>query len=343
MRHLRSLTRRGFAAFGLIAIAAASTAAYAQTELVIYSAYPNDQLKPLIQAFEKANPQIKIKAFEQPGEEVIATLELEMRAKNPKADVVGLNEASMSYLQKRHSAFEAYAPKDIDKVKADFRNKENAFTPVFVTLYTIHFNTKKISAAEAPKSWADLLNPKWKGQIALADPAHSQSIQSFMWFIADYMGKKNPNTYGWDYFKKIAQNEPRLEASHATIRDLTISGERPLGVQVLVHAQNSARRGEPTSNIWPIEGTPGELNAFGVVKGAKNAEAGKKWLDFLVSLEAQTVVSDALGGAPVRTDVPYKYPDGTPLDKVTIIPVDSTFVAENRKSQTKKFHEAVGK
>jgi len=317
--------------------------AHAQTRLTIYSAYETSQMRPLIQAFEKASPDIKIDHFRQAGEELVAMIELELRAGSPKADVVGLNAASLTYLQGKHRPLLAYAPKGIENVRQEFRDPQNFITPAFINVYLIHYNTKKISAADAPKSWADLNAPRWKGAVAMADPASSQSVQSFVWFVGDYLGKTDPSKFGWEYFKKLGANGVHLESSHGTIRDLTVSGERPLGVQLLANAQTAANRGEPTSVVWPIEGSPGEVSAFALMKDTKVKEAGQKWLDFVVSPEGQALMPNSLGGAPVRNDVPYKYPDGTPLDKVRIVPVDSAFIAESRKQQARKFHEALGR
>ena len=85
------------------------------------------------------------------------------------------------------------------------------------------------------------------------------------------------------------------------------------------------------------------MSAFALLKDAKAADAGRKWLDFVISSEGQALMPASLGGAPVRNDVSYKYPDGTPLDKVRIVPVDSAFIAENRKLQARRFHEALGR
>ena len=316
--------------------------AQAQT-LIIYSAYETGQMKPLVAAFEKANPGIKVEHFRQPGEELLATLELELRAKSPKADVVGLNDASLHYLQRRHTALEPYAAKDAAKIRAEVRDPQNLITPAFINLYLIHYNTKKIAEADRPKSWADLTLPRWKNAIAMADPNSSQSIQSFVWFIAEHLGKTDGAKFGWDYFKRLGANGVHLESSHGTIRDLTINGERPLGVQLLANVQTAANRGEPTSGIWPVEGAPGEISAFALMKTSPNKDAAKKWLDFVLSLDGQALMPASLGGAPVRNDVAYKYPDGTPVDAVKIIPVDSGYISENRKQQAKRFHEVLGR
>jgi iron(III) transport system substrate-binding protein len=324
------------------ALLSLASAVQAQT-LIIYSAYETGQMRPLVQAFEKANPGIKVEHFRQPGEELLATLELELRAKSPKADVVGLNDASLHYLQRKHAALEPYAAKDAAKIRPEVRDPQNLITPAFINLYLIHYNTKKIADADKPRSWSDLTLPRWKNAIAMADPNSSQSIQSFVWFIADHLGKSDASKFGWDYFKRLGANGVHLESSHGTIRDLTINGERPLGVQLLANVQTAANRGEPTSAIWPVEGSPGEVSAFALMKTSANKDAAKKWLDFVLSQEGQALMPASLGGAPVRNDVAYKYPDGTSVDAVKIIPGDSAFISENRKQQARKFHEVLGR
>src|SRR3954468_17294159 len=113
-----NMIRRVLITAAATAMMTAAVAARSQG-LVIYSAYETGQMRPLMQAFEKSNPGIKVEHFRQPGEELLATLELELRAKSPKADVVGLNDASLSYLQRRHQALEAYAAKDSDKIRVE--------------------------------------------------------------------------------------------------------------------------------------------------------------------------------------------------------------------------------
>ncbi len=309
--------------------------------LQIYSAYPDEHMKALVDGFEAKYPDVDVQVSVQPGEQLLSTLELELRAGSPQADVVGLNQASIASLQEAHNAFAVYQPAGIEGVRSEVLDPEGTSAPACVNLYLIQYNTNQISADAAPKSWADLLDPKFKDQIAMADPASSQSVHSFIWFISTYLADKG-DEYGWDYFEKLKANAPRLEKSHGTIRDLTASGERPIGIQLLANAQTSANRGDPTSVVWPPEGSPGEISSFAIFEGSDNKPAAQAWLDYVVSPEAQALMPDALGCAPVRSDIAYKFPDGTAVGDVTIIPVDAEFIAVERENQIAKFAEAMG-
>ncbi|SFZ80724.1 iron(III) transport system substrate-binding protein [Devosia enhydra] len=336
----RLLTTTALAAFAALAAAPA----LAQSgSLQIYSAYPDEHMRPLIEAFNKVHPGVTVEVSVQPGEELLSTIELEMRANSPRADVVGLNEASINALQSRHTAFEAYTPAGLDGVREALRDAENLVIPACVNPYLIQYNTNQIAAADAPKSWADLTDAKYKDKVAMADPASSQSVHSFLWFETQYLPAQNVAGSGWEFFSALAANGTRLEGSHGTIRDLTASGERPIGIQLLANGQTSARRGDPTALVWPPEGSPGEISAFAMFAGSDNKEAAQAWLDFVVSVEGQSVMPDALGCAPVRNDVTYTLPGGTPLDQINIVPVDSAFVTANREAQTAEFAKAFGR
>lgn len=322
----------------------ATQAAQAQDgALRIYSAYPDEHMQALIEGFGKAHPDVDVQVSVQPGEQLLSTLELELRAGRPQADLVGLNQASIAALQQAHQAFATYAPAELDAVRAEVRDPSGTSVPACVNLYLLQYNTNAISEEDRPSSWNDLLDPRWKSQIALADPASSQSVHSFIWFISEYLPSQQDGSFGWEYFEKLAQNDPRLERSHGTIRDMTASGERPLAVQLLANGQTSANRGDPTSLVWPEEGSPGEISSFAMFKNAANPEAARAWLDFIVSAEAQAMMPAALGCAPVRNDVDYRFPDGTAVGDVTIVPVDADFIAAERDSQIDRFNAAFGR
>lgn len=321
----------------------AAVPAFAQEgQLQIYSAYPDEHMKALIDGFAEQYPDVEVQVSVQPGEQLISTVELELRAGSPQADVIGLNQASIASLQAAHSAFATYEPAGLDGVRSEVLDQSGTSVPACVNLYLIQYNTNAINEADAPTSWAGLLDPRWKDQLALADPASSQSVHSFLWFITEHLAAEGDD-YGWGYFERLAENAPRLERSHGTIRDMTASGERPIAVQLLANGQTSANRGDPTSLVWPSEGSPGEISSFAMFEQSDNKEAAEAWLDYVVSPEAQAIMPDALGCAPVRNDVDYTFPDGTAVSDVTIVPVDATFIANEREAQVEAFDQAFGR
>lgn len=329
----------------LAAIAVICSAAQAAAQdgtLRIYSAYPDEHVRALVDGFRQIHPSVDVQVSVQPGEQLLSTLELELRAGRPQADVVGLNQASIAALQDRHAAFAAYTPAEAEAVRAEVRDSTATSVPACVNLYLIQYNTNSIAAADAPTHWAGLLDPVWSGQIALADPASSQSVHSFLWFISEHLAAQG-DPYGWGYFEQLAANAPRLESSHGTIRDMTASGERPIAVQLLANGQTSANRGDPTSLVWPAEGSPGEISSFAMFENAANPAAAQAWLDYIVTADAQALMPNALGCAPVRNDVAYTFPDGTAVSDVTIIPVDTGFIAAEREGQIARFNAAFGR
>ncbi len=309
--------------------------------LQIYSAYPDEHMAALIEGFNAKYPDVEVQVSVQPGEQLLSTLELELRANAPQADVVGLNQASISSLAADHGAFAEYQPEGIAEVRESLRDPEGVSVPACVNVYLIQYNTNAINAEAAPTSWMDLTAPEWENQIAMADPSSSQSIQSFLWFVTQYLPQNGQDAFDWDYFTQLQANGVRLEGSHGTIRDLTAAGERPLGIQLLANGQTSANRGDPTSLVWPTEGSPGEVSSFAMFEESDNPEAAQAWLDFIVSPDAQAIMPDALGCAPVLSEIDYAFPDGTAVSDVNIVPVDSAWIAENREAQTEAFQAAM--
>lgn len=341
---MEGLNRISMLALALLAGFSTTPLAHAQEgSLQIYSAYPDEHMKPLIEAFNKKYPDVTVEVSVQPGEELLSTIELEMRANRPQADVVGLNQASINALQRRHNALEAYVPAELANVREEVRDPNNIVIPACVNPYLIQYNTNQVKAEDAPANWLDLLDPKWKGKIAMADPSKSQSVHSFLWFVTTEMPKHDPGHFGWGYFEKLRENDVRLESSHGTIRDLTASGERPVGIQLLANGQTSANRGDPTAIVWPPEGSPGEISAFAMFSASDNKPAAQAWLDFVVSKEGQSVMPNALSCAPIRSDVDYRFPGGAAVADVKIVPVDADYVTENREKQTEEFNRVMGR
>jgi iron(III) transport system substrate-binding protein len=319
---------------GLVANAAAG-------ELNIYYGTSRDLFEPVVQAFAASRPDIKVSSYRAPTEELMATIELEIKAGKPRADVIVITASQLFGLQQQHKALEPFSPRELETVKRELRDPELLLTPVGINLSLIQYNTRRITGQDIPKKYADLLNPKWNNQIVITDPRSSSSAHTHMWFLTKYMvDTQGEPPYGWTFYKELRKLNVKYVASHGTIRSMVQTGERPLGIQMLNDAMKSITSGEPASFVLAQEGSPAEITAASLVKGSKNPTEAKAFVDFLLTEKGQDLMVNVGGYVPVRTTTAFKFPDGRGLADVKLVPVDLVYITPaKREEHMQKFHE----
>lgn len=310
-------------------------------DLNVYYGMSRDLFDPIIRAFADANPDVKTNSFRAPTEELMATIELELRAGRPRADVVVSVAPQLHGLQKLYGALQAYEPAELSAVRADLRDGARLLTPVGLNLYTIQYNTNRVRPQDVPKRILDVLDPKWQNQIAIADPKNSASVHSLFWFVTSHLAEsRGAPPYGWHFFQELRKLNPRAVASHGTIRSLVQTGERPIGFQMLSDAMLSVAQGEPAAFVFPEEGAPAEVSSIAIMRGSRNVAEARRFVDFLVSTRGQELMQKLGGYVPVRSDVTMRLPDGRTVAEIKVVPVDAAFItAEQRRENMQRFQE----
>jgi iron(III) transport system substrate-binding protein len=274
------MIRRSFA-FALVALC--TTAANSQ-ELNVYTALEADQVKAYQAAFEKANPSIKIRwVRDSTG---IVTAKLLAEKANPQADVVfGLAATSLMLLDKE-GMLQAYAPAGLDKIKPTMRDPANPPKWVGMDIWAsaICFNTVEAEKKKipAPKSWADLLKPEYKGQVAMPNPASSGTGYLMVSGWLQMMGEEN----GWKFMDGLHQNIAAYSHSGSKPCRQAAAGEYAVGFSFEYRANKTKKDGAPIEAILPSEGLGWDMEAAAIMATTKQAEAAKKLLDWSVTPEA---------------------------------------------------------
>ena len=228
-----------------------------------------------------------------------------------------------------------WEPANLANVKPELINDTGCIFPIGVGFYTIIYNTNLIDEADAPASFAVLLDEKYANKIVMADPASSGSIYNFLWFVTQKMG--DVEGYGWDYFEKLAELNPMLVSSHGTLGETVSIGERAIGIQVLATAMTAVGRGDPIKVIYPEEGCPGDSAVAAISKDTKKAEAAKIFLEFLLSEEGQKVVG-ANCWPPVLSKLEnFTFADGTNPADVTVYSSDVNWVVDEKPNTLEQF------
>jgi len=328
---------------GLAAMVAAGPAVAQQpTEVNIYSGIPREQAEQVTAAFAKTYPQpVKFNILYGPTEELIAQINLEQQSGQPKADVLWLDKPQLQALAKRHKGiFAEVNSKNFDNVLASVKTDDyKRVVPTGLLLYVIMYNRNVVSDADAPKSFADLLNAKWTNKIIMANPQSSAGVHNFFWLITQHLAGKPP--FGWEYFTKLNALKPQYVSGHGPIRDQVISGERPVAIQLQFYVNDPIKRGEKVWWTWPAEGVATGQVSAAVMDKSKKKDVGTALVDWMISPAGQEAIAKHVSLAPVNSAVDIKFPDGKKTSDLKLVPVDTTYITEHRADIIKGFQKAI--
>lgn len=262
-------------------------------------------------AFTKQYPGIKVAVIRTTGQVAYERLMQDLKNDAPQCDVFSTTDIShMPALMKR-KALANFTPENAAAMAPAFKGlgQDGYWYPNHSTLMLMIYNTQKVKPEEAPKSWKDLLDPKWKGRIAFGHPAFSGYVG--VWALAI------KNLYGWDYFDKLAKNNPRIGRSGNDPITLLNAGECNAGLGPLATTLLSASKGNPIAPSYPTDGAVLCIGPSGVLANAPHPAAARLFMNWLLSADCAKVMADAFQ-TPVRDDVPAR-PGAKPLSEVKLL------------------------
>lgn len=279
----------------LIGALMASTAAWAQKiPLLVYTALETDQLKAYQEGFNKVHPNIEIKWVRDSTGVITAKLLAEKA--NPQADVVMGVAASSLALLDRNGMLEAYAPKNLAAIRAQYRDAKKVPTWFGMDVWgaAICFNTVEAQKRNIPKpeTWQDLTKPVYKGQIVMPNPASSGTgffdVNAWLTLYGDDNGKGG----GWKFMDGLHQNIAQYTHSGSKPCNMASSGEYVMGISFEYRANTNKAKGAPIDLVFPKEGLGWDLEAFAIHKGTKQLDAAKKLADWASSKEAMELYAN---------------------------------------------------
>ncbi|UTW52997.1 extracellular solute-binding protein [bacterium SCSIO 12827] len=306
-------------------------AAKAEGELVLYTAMQRKVIADSVKQFEKKYG-IKVTFVRKGSGGTIQLIEAERKTGAYKADVVDLWDPATFRLWKEQGLFMAYKPAGGDNIAGFLQDKDWEIVTASPVTEVIVYNTRLVKAEDAPKSFKDLLDPKWSGKLAHSDPNYSGSTTMGVNVLA--------NLYGWEFYEKLAAQKPLIVQSIGAVPRLLLSGEAHVGVLAVdADIKEFKAKGEPLAVVYASEGVPFFTWDAGILKTATHVNAAKLWMDFLMSKEHQAYLATRMY-YPSRTDVdpPVGAP---PLKSLKFMNPDLAWLQVNKKEQNNKFTETM--
>jgi iron(III) transport system substrate-binding protein len=290
-------------------------AAKAEKKIVFYTATDVAVAEKLAEQFKAEYPGVTVQVERAGSERVFQRIGQEYSTGIHNADVIETSDAVNFTYFKRQGWLRPMVPKVVaDKWPADDRDADGYYAAYRAHLSVMAYNTTLMKEADAPKTWKDLLDPRFKGKMVKAHPGYSGTIMTSTFVLSQLLG--------WDYFEKLGkQDVMQVQSSTEPPKKLA---EKERALEVDGNEYNIFRlqeQGVPLKIVYPPEGTPIAVGNAGVLKDAPHPNAAKLFYAFLFSLEAQQLNSDSGGLRSFHPDVKEKS-SRTPLSKIKLLNSD---------------------
>jgi iron(III) transport system substrate-binding protein len=310
---------------------AAPLAAQPGGKLVLYTSQPDRDAQRTVEGFRKKNPGVEVEIFRSGTTEVMSKLMAEIAAGQPRADVLLIADALSMERLKAAGQLLAYPDADVRELPPDAYDKGKTYFGTKLITTGIIVNRQ---ARMKPASWKDLLKPEAKGQVVLPSPLYSGAAAIHMAALTE-----NP-ALGRDYYEKLARNGAVALRGNGSVLNAVAGGQKMYGIIVEFMALNAKAKGSPVDFVFPGEGVSIVTEPTAILRGTKNPEAARAFVDFLLSKDGQELAVSQ-GYFPARKDVkpPAGFPDVAALK---ILPVDIGELRSTDELNKKRFAELFG-
>lgn len=325
MNNLR-LIKRWTVVFVLFLLLGAGLA-QAEGGLVIYSAASPEMSNDLIKAFNTKHPDIKVDTIRAGSGELLTRIRAE--GSRPQGDII--MAIAKENLEIIRDFLQSYKVREAAAFPDDVKDtKENKYYGFSFNIQAFIINTKVLPLSDAPKSWKELGEKKWRGKVILANPALSGSAYAQLFQMV--------GLYGWDFINSIRRVSTFVPKS-SLVYTFVGRGEFPIGVTGEGNVFTEINRGHPVTAVYPSEGTGLRFDASGIIKGGPNLNNAKIFMDWLTTKAAMSIVSKAPHFRRMaRPDVPPP-PGLKPSSEIKFFSYDAIEASKNRNAYLQKFGE----
>jgi iron(III) transport system substrate-binding protein len=309
----RGAWRRVLRGVALAAIAAGALWAVAplvlersdgRTVLTVYSPHGRELLRHYEDGFERLHPGVDVQWVDLGSQEILERVQAE-RA-NPQADLWFGAPADAFARAAAQGLLAAYRPSWAAAVPEEARDSLDRWYGTYRTPEVIAYNTKLVSAAEAPRDWDDVLDPRWKGRVVIRDPVASGSMRAiYGGILARSVAETGSTAAGWRWLERLDGQTREYTFNPALMYERLRRGEAVITLYNMPDIATLERRtGAPVTYVLPASGTPVLVDAIAVLRGARQPALARAYYEHVTTREALLYAADSLQRIPARADLP---------------------------------------
>jgi iron(III) transport system substrate-binding protein len=285
-------------------------------------------------AFTERYPGVAVSVIRTTGQVAYERLLQDLKNGAPQCDVFSSTDISQYPALKQRGALAQFTPAGAATLLPAFVAVADPgfMYPASATSHLLISNSQLVTAADAPKAWTDLLDPRWKGRVATGHPAFSGCTG--IWVLA------LTKTYGWGYFEKLARNKPRVGRSGNDPVTLINAGECLVGPAPGNTAFQQVDKGNPIAPAYPADGATLCLGPSSVMASAPHPNAARLFMEWLMS-DDFAKLSVANHGDPVHPGVALRSGQKG-LDQVPILSLTVAEIAKGIPEIVEQWRDTFG-
>lgn len=315
----------------LMALAMGLPALAQEGKLLLYTSQPNTDAQATIDAFKAKFPKVDVSFVRDGTPRVMAKLQAEIAAGQPQPDVLLIADAVTMEGLKRDNRLLAHDKADVSAYPASLHDKDRMWFSTKLITTGIVYNSR---APMKPASWLDLAKPEAKGLVAMPSPLASGAALIHTVTLA-----KNLEP-GWRYYEQLQANGALAAGGNGDILRQVATGEKMYGMIVDFLPIREKAKGAPVEFVVPTEGLSAVTEPVAILRTAKNPEAARAFVDFLLSREGQELARRQ-GYIPAHPDVAP--PDGFPArGSMKLMPFDAAAALADEAASRKRFADIFG-
>jgi iron(III) transport system substrate-binding protein len=261
-------------------------------KLVVYASATAPQLQMYFATFNKRYPFIKTEYFRTGKQKLVSKILFEEQAKQRIADVVHTSVIE-THILKRRGALSKYVPLESATLPSQYKDPEGFWTSAYASGTLLGYNSRQVKRADIPKTYDELLNPRWKNAIAI-------DTNKIEWFAMLLKLKGRP------FMEKLAALNPTIRDGNTLVLQLLAAGEFPVSAGVYEYSiEDLKTKGAPV-DWFGLEPVITYTVAASLPSQPNNPNSAKLFIEWLISKEGQEVINQ-YGRVPIRDDVESKY------------------------------------
>ena len=315
---------------GMVAFGPGQVFAQAKSpsRVLLYTSVPQELATQFAEAFMKKRPDIKVEIYRAGSTEVGAKLAAEREVGGIRADLLWLADAPIYYELRKRGELLAYISPEAKAIPADLKDPNGLFTAGRLINMIIAVNTEVTPLKDAPKSWKEF--PDFGKKAAMGNPLYSGSN-----FVTVAAFVKRDGNWGW--FERARAKNVAVVRGNSEAASALAGKEFGIAMTLDYIIAGLIKKGAPLTTVWPAEGAISVPSPVAIIKGTKNPNGSKAFVDFVLSKEGQEflVKQEVI---PVRGDV--MPPKGQPsASQIKFLPIPYEWAAENAADIREKFEK----